>query len=120
MADMQIEAGMDGVPAIQIEIITSGQGQKPLASDRVSMHYVGTYPDGRSFDSSRDRGSPFAFTLGAGMVIRGWDLIVAEMCVGDRWSATIPYLLAYGEQGHPAGIPPKQDLVFDMELLEIA
>ena len=51
--------------------------------------------------------------------VKGWDLIGAEMCVGDRWSATIPYQLAYGAQGHPAGIPPKQDLVFDLELLDI-
>jgi len=119
MADMQIESGADGVPPIQIEIITSGSGQKPIAGDQVSMHYVGTFPDGRKFDSSRDRGAPFRFRLGAGMVIQGWDLIGAEMCIGDRWSATIPYQLAYGAQGHPAGIPPQQDLVFDMELLDI-
>jgi len=120
MADMQIESGAEGVPAIQIEIITSGNGQKPLNGDQVSMHYVGTFPDGSPFDSSRERGAPFGFKLGAGMVIRGWDLIVADMCVGDRWSATIPYHLAYGEAGHPAGIPAKQDLIFDMELLDIA
>jgi len=120
MADMQIESGIEGVPAIEIEIITSGNGQKPLSGDQVSMHYVGTYPAGEEFDSSRGRGQPFGFKLGAGMVIKGWDLIVADMCVGDRWSATIPYQLAYGEGGHPAGIPPKQDLVFDMELLDIA
>ena len=119
MADMQIESGAEGVPAIQIEIISSGSGQKPLAGDQVSMHYVGTFPDGGTFDSSRERNQPFGFKLGAGMVIRGWDIVGAEMCVGDRWSATIPYQLAYGEGGHPAGIPPKQDLVFDMELLDI-
>jgi len=119
MADKQIESGMDGVPAIEVEFITSGNGQKPIRGDQLSVHYVGTYPDGRPFDSSRERASPFGFKLGAGMVIKGWDLIGAEMCVGDRWSATIPYQLAYGAQGHPAGIPPKQDLVFDMELLDI-
>ena len=119
MADMQIESGIEGVPAIQVEVITSGNGQKPLAGDTVDMHYEGTFPDGRKFDSSRDRGRPFQFKLGAGMVIRGWDLVAAQMCVGDRWSVTIPYQLAYGEHGHPAGIPAKQDLVFDMELLEI-
>lgn len=119
MADMQIESGAEGVPAIEVEIITSGNGQKPLAGDHVMMHYVGTFPDGGQFDSSRDRGRPFGFTLGKGMVIKGWDLVGARMCVGDRWSVTIPYQLAYGERGHPAGIPAKQDLVFDMELLEI-
>lgn len=119
MADLQIESGIEGVPAIQVEVITSGNGQKPLAGDTLSMHYVGTFPDGRAFDSSRDRGRPFQFKLGAGMVIKGWDLLGAAMCVGDRWSATIPYQLAYGERGHPAGIPAKQDLIFDMEMLEI-
>jgi len=119
MADKQIASGADGVPPIEVEIITSGDGQKPLAGDEVSMHYVGTHPDGSKFDSSRDRGEPFRFKLGAGMVIRGWDLVGAEMCVGDRWSVRIPYQLAYGEQGHPAGIPPKAELVFDMELLDI-
>jgi FKBP-type peptidyl-prolyl cis-trans isomerase len=119
MADMQIESGIEGVPAIQVEIVTSGNGQKPLAGDTVNMHYVGTFPDGGEFDSSRSRGQPFQFKLGAGMVIKGWDLLGAAMCVGDRWVATIPYQLAYGEGGHPAGIPPKQDLVFDMEMLDI-
>ena len=94
-------------------------GQKPLAGDQVSMHYVGTFPDGTKFDSSRDRMSPFGFKLGAGMVIKGWDLVGAEMHVGDRWNVTIPYQLAYGEQGHPAGIPANATLVFDMELLEV-
>jgi len=119
MADMQIDAGVEGVPPILVEIIASGGGQRPLGGDRVSMHYVGTFPDGRKFDSSRDRGAPFQFALGRGMVIRGWDLVGAAMSVGDRWSVTIPYQLAYGEGGHPAGIPPRADLVFDMELLEI-
>ncbi len=119
MADMQIESGVEGVPAIDVEIITSGNGQKPLTGDTVSMHYVGTFPDGTAFDSSRERGQPFRFALGRGMVIRGWDLLGAAMCVGDRWIATIPYQLAYGEQGHPAGIPAKATLLFDMELLDI-
>ncbi len=119
MADMTIESGIEGVPAIEVEIISSGNGQKPLTGDQVSMHYVGTFPDGRPFDSSRERGSPFGFKLGAGMVIKGWDILGAAMCIGDRWSATIPYQLAYGEAGHPAGIPPQQVLVFDMELLDI-
>lgn len=120
METRTIASNMDGVPDMQAEIIVSGNGDvRANRADNVSMHYTGTYPDGRSFDSSRDRGAPFQFRLGIGQVIRGWDLVVAEMSVGDRWSVQIPYQLAYGEAGHPAGIPAKQDLIFDMELLEV-
>ena len=115
----EIQSGSPDVPAIQVEVLAEGDGSIPGRGQQVSMHYVGTFPDGRPFDSSRDRGSPFGFALGTGQVIQGWDLIVAQMQVGDRWKCTIPFQLAYGAQGHPAGIPPRQDLVFDMELLGI-
>jgi FKBP-type peptidyl-prolyl cis-trans isomerase len=116
---MQIESGQDGVPGIEVEVVTTGEGARPLKGDTLSMHYVGTFPDGSKFDSSRDRGEPFEFALGAGMVIKGWDLVGAAMSVGDRWTCTIPHQLAYGERGHPGAIPPKATLVFDMELLDI-
>lgn len=114
-----IQSGMTGVPDIAVEVIASGDGPKPARGQRVSTHYVGTFLDGRKFDSSRDRGSPFGFTVGMGQVIRGWDLVIGAMQVGDRWKVTIPFQLAYGEGGHPAGIPPKSDLIFDMELLSV-
>ncbi len=116
----EIQSGTPDVPAIQVEVLNDGDGSIPGRGQRVSMHYVGTFPDGSPFDSSRDRGQPFGFTLGVGQVIQGWDLIVAQMQVGDHWKCTIPFQLAYGAQGHPAGIPPRQDLVFDMELLGVS
>lgn len=82
------------------------------------MHYTGTLTNGKKFDSSRDRGKPFTFTLGAGEVIKAWDQGVARMKVGDRVELTCPPGLAYGSQGVGNGlIPPNSTLIFDVELL---
>ena len=79
---------------------------------------TGTFEDGSKFDSSRDKGRPFSFRLGAGQVIHGWDIGVGMMQVGARWKFHVPWKLAYGEKGG-RGIPPKSDLYFDVELLEV-
>jgi len=102
-----------------MEFTTKGKGPAPKQGDKVRVHYVGTFPDGKKFDSSRDRGQPFEFPLGMGRVIRGWDIAVAKMHVGDRAKVTIPYELAYGERGIPPTIPGKSDLVFDIEFIGI-
>ena len=111
----------------ELKKIDTVQGSGAEAkSGPVSVHYTGWLHDpsaadghGKKFDSSVDRDEPFAFTLGAGQVIAGWDQGVALMKVGDKVKLTIPPELAYGRAGYPGAIPPNSTLVFEVELLTI-
>lgn len=105
---------------LKIEKITAGNGAAAKNGDTVSVHYTGTFLDGKKFDSSVDRDEPFVFVLGAGQVIRGWDLGVATMKIGDKVKLTIPPELAYGVEGYPGAIPPSATLIFEVELLAIS
>ncbi len=104
---------------MKIEKLTPGGGASPKRGDTVSVHYTGWLPDGTKFDSSVDRDEPFAFVLGTGQVIQGWDQGVATMQVGDKVRLTIPPELAYGAHGYPGAIPPNATLIFEVELLAI-
>lgn len=107
------------ITELQIEELTVGSGEVAQIGDTVSVHYTGTLQDGTKFDSSKDRGTPFEFTIGEGRVIEGWEEGVPGMKVGGSRKLTIPYTMAYGERGIPGVIPAKATLVFEVELLEI-
>jgi peptidylprolyl isomerase len=96
-----------------------GHGAVAKNGDSVRVHYVGTLADGTKFDSSRDRGQPFDFPLGAGQVIPGWDEGVAGMRVGGLRKLIVPAALGYGAQGAGDKIPPNATLIFTIELLAI-
>ncbi len=101
------------------EDVLVGKGREAKNGDHVVVNYTGTLTDGTKFDSSLDRNEPFDFTLGAGMVIKGWDQGVLGMKVGGKRRLTIPSQLGYGERGSPPKIPPNATLVFDVELVAI-
>jgi len=96
-----------------------GHGALAKTGDVVHVHYVGTLDNGTKFDSSRDRGTPFSFTLGQGQVIPGWDRGVVGMRVGGLRRLIIPAALGYGDRGAGGVIPPGATLHFDIELLGV-
>jgi FKBP-type peptidyl-prolyl cis-trans isomerase len=102
-----------------METTRAGTGAEAKAGDRVTVHYVGSLTNGKKFDSSRDRGQGFKFTLGRGEVIQGWDNGVAGMRVGELRKLTIPPEMGYGARGFPPVIPPDATLVFEVELLAV-
>jgi FKBP-type peptidyl-prolyl cis-trans isomerase len=103
---------------LKIEVVKEGTGDRVTKKgDTLSMHYTGTLLDGTKFDSSRDRGTPFSFTLGAGQVIAGWDQGLVGMKVGEQRKLTIPAEMGYGSRGAGSAIPPNSTLIFDTELL---
>ncbi|MEO1526747.1 MAG: FKBP-type peptidyl-prolyl cis-trans isomerase [Planctomycetota bacterium] len=106
---------LDG--GLQYKVVKAGDGGSPTQSDRVKVHYTGTLTNGEIFDSSVKRGEPASFMVGG--VIKGWQMALTKMKVGDKWMLYIPPALAYGEGGSPGAIGPNEVLVFEVELLEI-
>lgn len=109
---------------LQYEDTVTGEGELATKGQSVTVHYTGwLYTNGvqgAKFDSSKDRGDPFVFSLGAGMVIRGWDEGVAGMKVGGARTLIIPADLGYGARGAGGVIPPNATLKFDVELLSVS
>ena len=103
---------------LQYKVLKAGSGTvKPTKSDTVTVHYRGTLPNGKEFDSSYKRGEPTSF--GVGQVIRGWTEALQLMRIGDTYELTIPSDLAYGARGAGRDIGPNSVLVFKVELLKI-
>lgn len=96
-----------------------GSGDEAKKGDTVEVHYTGWLTNGKKFDSSVDRNKPFSFSLGAGMVIKGWDEGVQGMKVGGKRKLIIPSELAYGKEGRGDVIPKNAELIFEVELLKI-
>jgi peptidylprolyl isomerase len=94
------------------------ENAKPTNGQTVKVHYSGYLTDGKMFDSSVERGSPFEFPLGQGRVIKGWDEGIALLRKGEKAKLILPYQLAYGEQGRPPMIPQKATLIFDVQLVD--
>ena len=120
-AASQVKSGQPAATeSVTSEELKAGTGAEATNGKTVSVHYTGTLAsDGKKFDSSLDRGQPFKFVLGAGQVIRGWDMGLLGMKVGGKRKLTIPASLAYGERGAGNVIPPNATLVFEVELLDV-
>ena len=116
---VEIPAG-DPPTELVIDDQTVGDGAEAVAGKTCTMQYVGhSWSTGKQFDASWDRGEPFTFQLGAGMVIGGWDQGVAGMKVGGRRTLTIPPALGYGARGAGGAIGPNETLVFVVDLVGV-
>ena len=105
---------------LQVTDVSVGDGTEAASGSTAVVHYVGVaYSTGEEFDSSWNRGDPFAFPLGSGNVIAGWDRGVVGMKVGGRRQLVIPPDLAYGERGAGAAIAPGETLIFVVDLLDV-
>ena len=123
LADNQEEnTNMQQIEGVKVTILQEGNGEIAKAGDTVAMNYTGKLTDGTTFDSNVDpkfqHVEPFVFTIGAGMVIKGWDLGIAGMKIGEKRNLVIEPDFAYGAYGRPE-IPPNATLSFDVELLAI-
>jgi FKBP-type peptidyl-prolyl cis-trans isomerase len=103
---------------LYIVIETVGKGKKVKKGDRVTVDYTGYLLDGQKFDSSKDHGTPFTFTLGQNQVIKGWDEGIAKLNVGGKAKLIMPSNLAYGERGAGGVIPPYAPLIFEVEVIK--
>jgi FKBP-type peptidyl-prolyl cis-trans isomerase FkpA len=103
---------------VKYETLKAGSGAEAKAGQNVTVHYVGKLENGKTFDSSRERGKPTVFPIGVGSVVKGWDEAVPGMKVGELRKMTIPPNAGYGALGKKPEIPPNATLVFEIELVD--
>lgn len=117
--NINTNTNMSQITELKIEDEVVGTGSEAKAGDNVTVNYVGSLMNGTVFDASKNHGDQgFTFTLGAGQVIKGWDVGVAGMKVGGKRKLTIPSAMAYGNQAVGGVIPANSDLIFEVELLK--
>ncbi|MCU0438794.1 MAG: FKBP-type peptidyl-prolyl cis-trans isomerase [Raineya sp.] len=104
---------------LHIVYTKKGTGAKPTKGQTVVAHYTGTLLNGKKFDSSVDRGTPFEFAVGMGQVIKGWDEGFMQLPIGSKAKLIIPSFMGYGERGAGADIPANAILIFDVELISV-
>ncbi|KAJ9464198.1 Macrophage infectivity potentiator [Diplonema papillatum] len=118
LANKATEPGVFSLPSgMLVKVLAKGSGMTPAARDSCKVHYKGTLPTGKQFDSSYDRGQPATFA--PNQVIKGWTEALQLMCEGDKWELSIPFNLAYGAAGRMPNIPGYSPLLFDVELIEV-
>lgn len=115
--NLQKEGVKELAGGLQYKVLKEGEGGSPTPSDTVRVHYTGRLINGEVFDSSVQRGEPAEFVVG--QVIKGWQMALQKMQVGDKWMLYIPPELAYGERGSRPAIGPNEVLIFEVELLDI-
>jgi FKBP-type peptidyl-prolyl cis-trans isomerase FklB len=110
--------GVTTLPSgLQYKVLKMGDGPKPTATSKVTVHYRGTLPDGSEFDSSLQRGQPATFQVNR--VVPGWTEALQLMPLGSKWMLYLPSALGYGERGAPPRIGPNQVLIFEVEVLKV-
>jgi FKBP-type peptidyl-prolyl cis-trans isomerase len=117
--EIEVKLGYGMTTKLKYQDLKEGKGTEAKKGNDVTIHYTGWLTDGTKFESSLDRGKPFTFRLGVGLVIPGWDLGLAGMKEGGKRKLTIPPVLAFGAGGFPPGIPANATLVFEVELLKV-
>jgi FKBP-type peptidyl-prolyl cis-trans isomerase FklB len=118
LAENKKKEGVITLPSgLQYKVIKAGSGNKPKATDTVSVHYQGTLVNGTEFDSSYRRGQPVSFPVNG--VIPGWTEALQLMEAGAKWQIVIPSNLAYGDRGAGPQIGPNATLIFEIELISI-
>lgn len=114
----QQQAAVQQQDQLQAQDVTMGTGDIAVAGKQVTVNYTGVFTNGKKFDSSIDRGVPFTFTLGAGQVIKGWDIGIEGMKVGGKRILVVPPDLGYGANDY-GPIPGNSTLIFYVELLSV-